>query len=44
MSWLKNKTLLIWTTFDPDVLAEEIAENLENAMESFREILAQLKK
>ncbi|MDF3078399.1 MAG: putative type modification methyltransferase, subunit [Sphingobacteriaceae bacterium] len=29
---------------DPDVLAEEIAENLESALESFREMIAQLKK
>ena len=29
---------------DPDVLAEENAENLESALESFREIIAQLKK
>ena len=28
---------------DPDVLAEEIAENLENALGSFQEIIAQLK-
>jgi type I restriction enzyme M protein len=29
---------------DPDVLAEDIAENLGSALESFREIIAQLKK
>jgi type I restriction enzyme M protein len=29
---------------DPDVLAEEIAENLASALGSFREIIAQLKK
>jgi type I restriction enzyme M protein len=29
---------------DPDVLAEEIAENLESALGSFRAIIAQLKK
>jgi hypothetical protein len=29
---------------DPDVLAEEIAENLESALGSFREMIAQLKK
>ncbi|WP_169337677.1 hypothetical protein [Segetibacter koreensis] len=28
---------------DPDVLAEEIAENLESALGSFREVLRQLK-
>jgi type I restriction enzyme M protein len=28
---------------DPDVLAEEIAENLESALESFREVIRQLK-
>jgi type I restriction enzyme M protein len=29
---------------DPDVLAEEIAENLESALASFREVMRQLKK
>jgi type I restriction enzyme M protein len=29
---------------DPDVLAEDIVENLESALDSFREIIAALKK
>jgi type I restriction enzyme M protein len=29
---------------DPDVLVEEIAENLESALASFREVMRQLKK
>ena len=43
VSWLKDKNL---TDFDnlpePDDLAEEIIENLESGLESFRQVLAGL--
>lgn len=43
--WLKDKSLADLDNLpDPDILAEEIAENLESALGSFREIMAQLKK
>jgi type I restriction enzyme M protein len=41
---LKDKSLADLDNLpDPDVLAEEIAENLESALGSFREVLRQLK-
>ncbi len=45
ITWLKDKSLADLDNLpDPDVLAEEIAENLESALGSFREVLRQLKK
>src|SRR5829696_163049 len=45
ISWLKDKSLADLDNLpDPDVLAEEIAENLESALGSFREIITKLKK
>jgi type I restriction enzyme M protein len=45
ITWLKDKSLADLDNLpDPDELAEEIAENLESALESFREIIVQLKK
>jgi type I restriction enzyme M protein len=45
ITWLKDKSLADLDNLpDPDVLAEEIAENLESALGSFREVIAQLKK
>lgn len=45
ITWLKDKSLAGLDNLpDPDVLAEEIAENLESALASFREIIAQLKR
>ncbi len=42
--WLKDYiTAPVDVLPDPDVLAEEIAENLESALGSFREVLRQLK-
>src|SRR5689334_3832259 len=42
--WLKDKSLADLDNLpNPDVLAEEIAENLESALGSFREVLRQLK-
>ena len=44
ITWLKDKSLADLDHLpDPDVLAEEIAENLESALGSFREVLRQLK-
>jgi type I restriction enzyme M protein len=41
--WVKDKSLADLDSLpDPDVLAGEIIDNLETAMESFREIMAQL--
>ncbi len=41
--WIKDKSLADLDNLpDPDVLAGEIVDNLETAMESFREIMAQL--
>ena len=41
---LKDKSLADFDNLpDPDVLAEEIAENWESALGSFREVLRQLK-
>ncbi len=45
ITWLKDKSLADLDNLpEPDVLAEEIAENLASALGSFREIIAQLKK
>lgn len=45
ITWLKDKSLADLDNLpDPDVLAEEIAESLESALSSFRNIIAQLKK
>ena len=44
-TWLKDNSLAGLDNLpDPDVLAEEIAENVEGALGSFREIIAQLTK
>ena len=43
ISWIKDKSLADLDNLpDPDVLAEEIAENLEAGLQSFREIIASL--
>jgi hypothetical protein len=45
VSWLKDKSLADLDNLpDADVLAEEIAENLESALDGFKNIIAQLKK
>ncbi len=45
ITWLKDKSLADLDNLpDPDVLAEEIAENLESALGSFREMITQLKR
>ena len=45
ITWLKDKSLADLDNLpDPDVLAEEIAENLESALGSFREVLRMLGK
>lgn len=45
ITWQKDKSLAYLDNLpDPDVVAEEIAENLERALGSFRKIIAQLKK
>ena len=44
ITWLKDKSLADLDNLpDPDVLAEEIAENLESALGSFREVIRHLK-
>jgi type I restriction enzyme M protein len=44
ITWLKDKSLADLDNLpDPDALAEEIAENLESALGSFREVLKRLK-
>ena len=44
ITFLKDKSLAYLDNLpDPDVLAEEIAENLESALGSFREVIRQLK-
>jgi len=41
--WIKDKSLADLDNLpDPDVLAGEIIDNLETAIESFREIIAEL--
>lgn len=45
ISWLKDKSLADLDNLpDPDVIAEDIIENLEAGLESFRSILQQLNK
>lgn len=45
ITWLKDKSLADLDNLpDPDVLAEEIAENLESALGSFQAIIKQLRK
>jgi type I restriction enzyme M protein len=45
ITWLKDKSLADLDNIpDPDVLAEEIIENLEAGLESFREIMASLNR
>ncbi len=45
ITWLKDKSLADLDNLpDPDVFAEEIAENLESALGSFQAIIKQLKK
>jgi type I restriction enzyme M protein len=45
ITWLKDRSLADLDNLpDPDVLAEEIAENLESALGSFRVIIEQLRK
>lgn len=42
--WIKDKSLADLDNLpSPDVLADEIIENLQSALESFRELKAQLK-
>ena len=44
ITWLKDKSLADLDNLpDPDVLADKIAENLESALASFRNIIGQLK-
>jgi len=41
ITWLKDKSLADLDNLpDPDVLAEDIAENLESALNGFRTIIA----
>jgi type I restriction enzyme M protein len=45
ITWLKDKSLADLDNLpDPDLLAEEIVENLESALDGFKAIIAQLKK
>jgi len=45
ISWLKDKSLADLDNLpDPDVLANDIIENLEAGLESFREIMVALNK
>jgi len=45
ITWLKDKSLTDLDNLpDPDILAEEITENLESALGSFQEIIRLLKK
>ena len=45
ITWIKDKSLADLDNLpDPDELAEDIVENLESALDSFREIIIQLKK
>jgi type I restriction enzyme M protein len=45
LTWIKDKSLADLDNLpDPDELAEDIVENLESALESFKEIITQLKK
>jgi type I restriction enzyme M protein len=43
ITWLKDKSLADLDNLpDPDILAGDIIENLESAVESFKEIMASL--
>jgi type I restriction enzyme M protein len=45
ITWIKDKSLADLDNLpDPDLLAEDIVENLESALASFREIIIALKK
>ena len=45
VTWLKDKSLADLDNLPaPDVMAEKIAENLESALGSFREVLMRLKE
>jgi type I restriction enzyme M protein len=45
ITWLKDKSLADLDNLpDPDVLAEEIVENLESALDGFKQIIEKLKK
>jgi type I restriction enzyme M protein len=45
ITWLKDKSLADLDNLpDPDVLADEIAENLESALDAFKNIIEQLKQ
>ncbi len=45
ITWLKDKSLADLDNLpDPDVLAEDIIENLEAGLESFREIMLSVNK
>lgn len=45
ITWLKDKSLAdLDNLLDPDVLAEEIIDNLEAGLESFRQVLDSLNK
>jgi type I restriction enzyme M protein len=45
ITWLKDKSLADLDNLpDPDVLAEDIVENIESALDNFRSIIEQLKK
>ena len=44
ITWIKDKSLADLDNLpDPDILAGDIVENIESALENFREIMAQLK-
>ena len=44
INWIKDKSLADLDNLpDPDILAGDIVENIESALENFREIMAQLK-
>ena len=44
ITWIKDKSLTDLDNLpDPDVLAEEIIENLQSGIESFKEIMMGLK-
>jgi len=45
ITWIKDKSLTDLDNLpDPDVLAEEIIENLQAGIESFRDIMIKLKE
>jgi type I restriction enzyme M protein len=44
ITWIKDKSLTDLDNLpDPDVLAEEIIENLQSGIDSFKEIMLSLK-